>query len=315
VLADFEAKILSEVRRPTQVEEGFESVMARTADVIDELRTFPLEGGKRIYGIGLAVAGLINRSRNIVEFSPDFHWQSVDVVEALSHRHPLRIVFDNVTRVMALGEMCFGLGRTYRNLVCINLGYGIGSGIIIDGKPLFGPLGMAGEFGHMTMDRGSRVLCECGNHGCLEALSSGRAIAQAGRNAILAGDRGSMFDIAGGVPEKVSAQTVIEAARQGDQTALEIFDSAMEYLGLGISSLINIFSPEVVVIGGGVAQAGDFLFDKIRSTVKARALAKIASRVIIRPASFGLDTTVLGAVALVLNEVVSLNGHHGKVVR
>jgi predicted NBD/HSP70 family sugar kinase len=136
VLSDFDAKIIAEIRRPTRVETGFASIMKSTADVISELMATPLGQKKRIFGIGMAVAGLVNRTRNVVEFSPDFHWHRVDVVEALGQYHKIPIFCDNVTRIMALGEMWYGLGRQFRNLVCVNVGYGIGAGIIIDGKPL-----------------------------------------------------------------------------------------------------------------------------------------------------------------------------------
>jgi glucokinase-like ROK family protein len=308
VLSDFEGKIAAEIRRPTQVEKGFGSVMKRTSEVIEELLAHPLGREKRVYGIGLAVAGLINRSRNVVEFSPDFHWHNVDVVEALGPAHGLPVIFDNVTRVMALGEMWFGLGKQFRNLICVNVGHGIGAGIIIDGKPLLGPLGMAGEFGHVTLEKDSGALCECGNRGCLEALASGSAIARIARARLSEAGADILRDACGGDPAKLTTEMVANAAQRGDRLAFEIFDTAVEYLGIGIAGLINVFSPEAVVIGGGVAQSGSILFDKIRRTVNVRALNKIASGVVIRPATFGIRAAVMGAVSLVLGHVLSLGG-------
>ncbi len=311
VLTDFEAKIIAEVNTPTCVEEGFASVMRRTSDVIGSLINEPSVKEKRIYGIGMAVAGLINRTRNIVEFSPDFHWHNVDVVEFLSRDHHYPIIFDNVTRVMAMGERWFGLGKQFKNFICVNVGYGIGAGIIIDGKPLYGPLGMAGEFGHITLNKNSLVQCDCGNFGCLEALASGNAIARSAKTRLAEGERSVLFDRCGGEIDKVTAAMVADAAKQGDALAWNIFDGAMEYLGIGIAALVNLFSPEAVVIGGGVAQAGDILFEKVRKTINARSLNMISSNVSIRPATFGLKTAVMGAVSLVLNEVLSLNHDEG----
>jgi glucokinase-like ROK family protein len=312
VLSDFDAKIIAEVRTPTHIEEGFAGVMKRTADVIAELIAEPSVANKRIYGIGMAVAGLINRKRNIVEFSPDFHWHNVDVVESLSRVHHYPIIFDNVTRVMAMGERWFGLGKQSKNFICVNVGYGIGAGIIIDGKPLYGPLGMAGEFGHITLDKDSFVQCECGNYGCLEALASGNAIAKSAHKRLLEGERSLLLEMCGGEISKVTAEMVANAAKQGDGVAWNVFERAMEYLGIGIAGLVNLFSPEAVVIGGGVAQAGDILFEKVRKTVNARSLNMISSNVLIRPATFGLKTAVMGAVSLILSEVVSLN--HGETL-
>jgi len=307
VLSDFDAKIIAEVRRPTCVEEGFSNVMRRTADVITSLINEPSVKDKRIYGIGMAVAGLINRKRNIVEFSPDFHWHNVDVVEALSQFHKYRIFFDNVTRVMAMGERWFGLGKKYKNLICVNVGYGIGAGIIIDGKPLCGPLGMAGEFGHITLDKDSLVQCDCGNFGCLEALASGNAIAKSAIKRLREGERSLLLELCDGDISKVTAEMVANAAKQGDVLSWAVFERAMEYLGIGIAGLVNLFSPEAVVIGGGVAQAGEILFEKVRKTVNARSLSMISSNVMIRPATFGVKTAVMGAVSLVLSEVINLN--------
>jgi glucokinase-like ROK family protein len=312
VLSDFDARIIAEVRRPTGIDEGFASVMRRTADVIGELIDEPTIKGKRIYGIGMAVAGLINRKRNIVEFSPDFHWHNVDVVEFLSRIHNYPIIFDNVTRVMAMGERWFGLGKQIKNLICVNVGYGIGAGIILEGKPLYGPLGMAGEFGHITLDKDSLVQCDCGNYGCLEALASGNAIAKSAKKRLLEGERSLLLELCGGEVSKVTAEMVAIAAKQGDALAWNVFEKAMEYLGIGIAGLVNLFSPEAVVIGGGVAQAGDILFEKVRKTISARSLNMISSNVIIRPATFGVKTAVMGAVSLILSEVISLNNNENQ---
>jgi glucokinase-like ROK family protein len=307
ILSDFDARIIAEVKRPTHIEEGFEGVMRRTADVVGELIAEPTVPNKRIYGIGMAVAGLINRKRNIVEFSPDFHWHNVDVVEAMSRVHPYPIICDNVTRVMAIGEFWYGLGKRFKHLICINVGYGIGAGIILNGKPLYGPLGLAGEFGHITLEKDSPVQCECGNFGCLEALASGNAIAKAARSRLRQGNRSLILDLCGGDADKVTAEIVADAAKRGDAVAWDVFEQAVEYLGIGIAGLVNIFSPEAVVIGGGVAQAGDILFEKVRKTVNARALSKISSEVLIGPATFGMKAAAMGAVSLILSDVINLN--------
>jgi len=307
VLSNLDAKIIAEVKRPTQVEEGFTSVMSRTSEVIKELTGNLGSKASRIYGIGMAVAGLINRKRNIVEFSPNFHWHEVDVVGTLSPNHDVPIIFDNVTRVMALGEMVYGIGKQTRNFICVNVGYGIGAGIVFMGKPLYGPTGMVGEFGHITLDKDSEIQCDCGNFGCLEALASGQAIAQSARQALENGSSSALKDMSDNDLSSITAQMVANAAKQGDSLAWSVFDRAAEYLGIGIAGLINLLSPEAIVIGGGVAQAGDILFDKVRKTVNSRSLKKISKDVQIVPAKFGTNAAVMGAVALVLDQVLNLN--------
>jgi glucokinase-like ROK family protein len=310
VLTDLDAKVVAEIKQPTLVEDGFARVMERTSNVINELRDHLGEKKGRVCGIGMAIAGLINRERNIVEFSPDFHWHNVDVRAALSQGHEIPVIFDNVTRVMALGEMWYGAGRDYRNFIMVNVGYGIGAGIIIQGSPLYGLKGLAGEFGHITLEKDSAVQCECGNFGCLEALASGNAIAKAAQKELRSGVVTLLSELSGGDPSRVTAEMVAQAAKLGDGTAWTVFDRAAEYLGLGIAGLINLFNPEAVFIGGGVAQAGDILFDKVRKAVNGRALSKTASHVAVIPATFGPKAAVMGAISLILSGVVNLDYEH-----
>lgn len=307
VLSDLNADIIAEIRRPNRVEEGFLRIMERTSGIIEELEGRRKGPSQRICGIGMAVAGLINRQRKIVEFSPDFQWHEVDVIGELSKRHDMPIIFDNVTRVMALGELWYGIGQEFKNFICVNVGYGIGAGVVIDGKPLYGPTGMSGEFGHTTLEKDSRVQCDCGNHGCLEALASGNAIAKSARKALEVGNRSVLHDMCGGDVSRITAEMVADAAKQGDALAGGVFERAMEYLGIGIANLINLLNPEAVVIGGGVAQAGDILFDRVRKTVMARSLKKISKDVLIVPATFGMKASVMGAVSLVANDVFNLD--------
>jgi len=306
ILSNLNAEIIAEIKSPTRVEEGFESVMAQTCELIQDLEIHPRVKGKKIFGIGMAVAGLINRKRNIVEFSPDFHWRDVDIKGEMCKKCDLPVIFDNVTRVMALGELLYGIGERYKNFICVNIGYGIGAGIVINGKPLYGPKGMAGEFGHITLDKDSDIQCECGNYGCLEALSSGHGIALAAQKKLPNGNRSMLLEMCGGNISKITAEMVANAAKKGESFSWEIFNNAAEYLGIGIAGLINLFSPEAVVIGGGVAQAGDILFDTVRKTVSARALNKISRGVEIIPATFGLKAAAMGAVSMILDNVLNL---------
>jgi glucokinase-like ROK family protein len=311
VLANLEAEIISEEKAPTKVEEGFYNIMDRTFEVIDRLKA--RLGGKQghLCGIGMAVAGLINKKKNIVEFSPNFHWHDVDIIGYLSQKTNIPIFFDNVTRVMALGELCYGVGRKYKNFICVNVGYGIGAGIIINGQPLLGTKGMSGEFGHITLEKDSKIQCYCGNFGCLEALSSGNGIARAARLEMESGAKSILFEMCNNDLNSLTAEMVANAAKKGDVVAWNVFHRAAEYLGIGISALINLFNPEAIVIGGGVTQAGDILFDTVRNTVKARALNKISKEVEILPATFGLKAAVMGAVSLIMQKVLNLDYRNG----
>ncbi|UCD53243.1 MAG: ROK family transcriptional regulator [Phycisphaerales bacterium] len=307
VLSDLNGKIRSEMRIPTDVQTGAEGVLRRVENTIGRLVEDSSVDARRILGVGMAVAGLIDRDRKIVTFSPDFGWKDVDVRGALKNGCNMPIIFDNVTRVMALGELWYGVGKRFRDFVCINVGYGIGSGIIIDGKPLHGAEGFAGEFGHFPLDKDSSVRCKCGNYGCLEALASGRAIGAAAQNALATGRASILRDMCHNDLTTVDAEMVAAAAQQEDPVASEVFGRAMEYLGTGIAGLINLLNPQAVVIGGGVSQAGDSFFSSIREQVARRVMNKHGASAKILPVTLGMRSTVMGAVSLILNEVLSLN--------
>ncbi len=306
ILADLNANLIHEEKRPTKLEEGFYSIMEQTSEIIAILGQKASEKRKRLCGIGMAVAGLINKHRNIVEFSPNFHWHDVDIVGNLGQKFNIPIYFDNVTRVMALGELCYGIGKQCKNFVFINIGYGIGAGIILDGQPLLGSVGMAGEFGHITVEKDSQTQCDCGNFGCLEALASGQGIARSAREELKKGAQSILLEMCGGDLQKLTAEMVASAAKKGDVLAWNIFSRAAEYIGLGISALINLFNPEAVVLGGGVVQAGEILFDNVRKTINARALNRSARGVPLLPATFGLKAAAMGAVSLVMSKLLNL---------
>jgi len=307
VLTNLKAETVEEVRVDTKLHEGFESIVDRTTEIICDLRAHPKVKGKKILGVGLAVPGLINRNDNIIEISPDLHWESVDLEKELKEKCDLPLKFDNVTRVMALGELWYGIGRTVKYFAVINIGFGIGAGIIIDGKPLYGPFGMAGEYGHITMDKDSTVQCACGNFGCLEALASGHAIARRTLEHIQNGANTMLTDMLNGDLASLNARLVAEAARKGDELSLQIINDAVDYLGAAISGLINLISPQVVLIGGGVAQSEDLIFEKLRKIVSERTIQTRSRKINIQPVTYGLQAATKGAIALILNETLNLN--------
>lgn len=307
VLTDLNAKILDEHSVATDVESGFESIIGRVAEVIRRLVESKAAKNGRTRGIGLAVAGLMNTKTDVVEYSPDFGWDQVDVRGALSTQFELPIIYDNVTRVMALGELWYGVGGSHSHFICVNVGYGIGSGIVIDRKLLFGSEGMAGEFGHITVDRDSKIQCKCGNYGCLEALASGRAIAQSAKDQMKDGASTTLSVLCADDPDQITARLVAKAANEGDELSFKIISRAADYIGMGIAGLINLCNPKAVFIGGGVAQAGDLFLNTIRSSVNRRVLPSHTNSVDILPVSHGANAAVMGAVSLVLNEVLTLN--------
>ena len=306
VLSNLDGKFISEIEFPTRLTEGYEVILDDVADLINKLaESKPNINRKRVYGVGIAVAGLVDLNKKIVEYSPDFDWTQVDIIKALESKVDFPVIFDNVTRLMALGGMCFGKGQKRQNFICINVGYGIGSGIIVNGKLLTGSDGFAGEFGHITMDKDSDIQCSCKKYGCLEALASGKAIALTAQSRLARGQDSILKDMSGGDYSKVTAKMVADAAKEGDEMALNVFTRAMEYIGLGISNLIEIFNPDLIVIGGGVSLAGDIFFDNIRDVVQKNLMRPTARQIHILPVAFGTNAAIMGAFSLILSKVLN----------
>ena len=200
------------------------------------------------------------------------------------------------------GACRFGVGRGLRNLVLLTLGTGIGGGIIIGGELYLGACGSATEIGHMIIDVNGPE-CRCGNNGCLEALASGTAVARDAIRRIRQGEKSSLMEMAGGEAEEITAEMVATAARKGDSLALDALSQAAYYLGVGMVNLVNIFNPEMIVLGGGMAEQEELFIDPARRIVAARAFQISAQAVRIVTAQLGNEAGVYGAAVYVLEQV------------
>lgn len=215
-------------------------------------------------------------------------------LENLWH-HPISL--GNDAELGALGEWAYGAGRGENNLAYIKVGTGVGAGLLMAGRIYRGASGTAGEIGHITIERDGPE-CTCGNYGCLEAMAGGMAIARKARQAVEHGRRTQLSAIA---PDKILAVDVAHAAQQGDLVSQQIITETGKYLGIAIASLVNIFNPGMVVIGGGVAQLGDLLLEPIRKTVLERSLHSAAKEVRITSAVLGRRASAMGAVVQAIN--------------
>jgi glucokinase-like ROK family protein len=308
VLSNLNGKFIEEIEFPTRLDDGFEEIMNDMADLILELGSSKKKSSRsKIYGVGIAVAGLVDLNKNIIEYSPDFNWHNVDIVKSLSGRIEYPIIFDNVTRLMALGGLCYGKGQRSRNFICINVGYGIGSGIIINGELLTGKDGFAGEFGHITIDKDSDIQCNCMKYGCLEALASGKAIALTAQSRLARGQESLLNEMCEGDINSVTTKMVADAAKEGDELALNVFSRATEYIGIGIANLVNLFNPELIVIGGGVSMAGDIFFDNIRKAASKHVMQSTPRELHILPVAYGENAALMGAFSLILNRILNLD--------
>lgn len=272
-------------------------------EIVDEMG----ESKKRILGIGIGMPGLLDPDTGLVNFSPDFGWEQVDLRGRFEQEFLFPVLIENANRVMALGERWFGAGRGVEDFLCVNLGHGIGSALVFDGEIYHGNSGSSGEIGHMTLEKDG-PLCACGNHGCLEALASGRAIAQSAQELAAKGYGSRILELAGGKQEKIEAETVFRAAAEGDSEAEAIVDRAIEYLGMGIAGVINLFDPELIIFEGGLMKSGSYLLPKLKEVVRKHQMRLAGRKVQLSKGSMGEDITAVGAATLLLQELLNRGG-------
>ena len=266
----------------------------------------------RFLGIGIGMPGIIDIDNGIVLFSPDFDWNNVPLLELVGRKikdekglilPSAAIIMDNSTRALAMGENWFGAGAASNNLMCVNLGHGIGSAIISEGEFFRGSSGSSGELGHITLEK-EGPLCACGNRGCLEALASGRAIEQAGKACVQNGGGALILKHAHGDIESIEAKTVFDAARRGDQDAKGIISRAAEYIGIALAGCINLLDPDKIIFAGRLALAGDLFIHPIHEAAKKRQMKYAGRKVKFETAKLGLDATAIGAATLVIKKFI-----------
>ena len=294
--------IKKRVQTSTLAHEGEASVLRSLLSALDGVyRTFPKN---QIKGVGVGVAGAIDIKNGIITQSPNLvgfdSYPLRDKLQATSFLKHLPIIVDNDANVAAMGERWKGAGAGVNDLICLTLGTGIGGGIIIQGTLIHGADGMAGEIGHITVEPNGPQ-CNCGNYGCLEALASATAIKREAIEALRKNPESELHKRCQHDPGTITAEMVYQSATAGDKVARKIFQDMGRYLGIGIANLINIFNPEMVVIGGGVSKSWDMFFPFTKEEVQKRALKIPAARAKIVPAVCGDDAGVLGAAYLVFH--------------
>lgn len=284
-----EGEVLHEVRYPSAGPR--ERLLSSIARAIDEVRK-----GFEVGSVCLAVPGFVMSAENKVIFAPNLHAiEGVPLKEELGRRTGLHVTVENDANAAAWGEFRFGAGSEATHLVFITLGTGVGGGVISHGLLLRGAQGAGGELGHITIQAdGPR--CGCGNHGCLEALASGTAIARRAREVASEHPNSALGQLA--MERTVLGEDVTELAQGGDGAAISVLKETGVWLGIGLAGFVNVFNPEVIAIGGGVARAGELILKSARHEVHLRAQSPSRDLVQIREATLGGRSGVLGAAAL-----------------
>jgi glucokinase len=297
-LAEDGSDVVALRSEPTRADQGADAVVDRIVGMIDTVisETMAHSGAKRedVIGVGVGAPGPLDRERGIVITTPNLGWTNFPLRDVIAERVRLPVRIDNDANCATLGEWWMGAAKGANNVIGMTIGTGIGGGIILGGRLYHGSSDVAGEIGHATIDITGRR-CKCGNYGCLEAYASGPSIADRAREA-LSGDDCLMVKMAGGDASRITAATVYEAAKRGDDVALDVVRETSRFLGAGVANLLNIFNPDVVVICGGVTQAGETLFAPLRREVRKRAFKPAVDACRIVPGTL-TAAGVVGAVA------------------
>lgn len=299
-LVDEKGKIIYSNSVPTYAKMGYEYTVNNIKQAIRDLMKETNTTEKNIEGIGFDFPGQVDCKKGIVKLAPNIPgWVNVPIAQMIEEEFHIPTKIDNDVRCAALGELKFGAGKGCENFVCITVGTGIGSGLVINGKVVRGASNAAGEIGHIKLQMQGGPICGCGDTGCLEAFASGPSIVAMAQEYIKGGKSTKFREMAAAEGGEITPYMVAKAAEEGDPVAKRIFEIVGEYIGIGLTSVINLLNPEKVIIGGGVAEAGDLLFGPIRRTIKERAMVVAGEAVEIVPAQLGNSAGVIGASMLV----------------
>ena len=287
-----EGDILDKRKEATHASDGWGKIVKRLVQNIERQQEIAAQKGITVAAVGVGSPGVIQVDKGIVVKSPNFpDWNNLPLKDELEKVLRLPVMIENDANAAALGEQWRGAGMGIGSMILLTLGTGVGGGIVLNKQIWHGADGMAGELGHMTIIPDGRK-CGCGNTGCLEMYASARGIVQSYQDALGASEKG--------VRPEISSAQVYQEANKGNARAVKVMQDMGRILGIGIANLINIFNPEMVVIGGGVRDAWPLFIDSTRTEIRKRGFEVPAARTKILPSKLGDDAGTMGAAATAL---------------
>ena len=295
-LIDEKHQIVGEGTIHTFTDIPFEDQVQHMAQCVLDTAAAAGLGPKDIEMVGVGIPGIANSAGEVIKCT-NMGWFHVPFRSVFQRFLNVPVHIDNDANVAALAESVAGVSKGTSSSVFITIGTGIGSGIIIGGRIWNGFHGIGGELGHVILDLNG-VPCTCGNRGCLERYCSATALIRMGREAVEAHPESMILQMAGGDPANIEARTVIDSARQNDPTAVQVYGEYIDYLSQAIASVVNLLDPEVIVIGGGVSKAGDFLLDPLHREYPKYVIFNDQPMPEIKLAVLGAKAGMIGAAML-----------------
>lgn len=290
-------EILCKDAMPTGIERPYQEIIADMAALCKKVAADAGVEMKDIASIGVGVPGMFDNKTGRIPFCTNLGWHDIPYVEEMKKHLDTPVYGDNDATVAGLAESIAGVSAGIDSSVFITLGTGVGGGIIINGRPYSGAHGVGSEIGHIILKMDGEE-CTCGNYGCFERYASATAIIREAKKAVAEHPESSIMAKCGGDMEKINAKIVIDAAKEGDEAGKKVFDGYVRALAHGIVSIINMIDPEVIVLGGGVSAAGEFLLNAVREAVKPIVFFKTMPYARIELAQLGNDAGIIGAAML-----------------
>lgn len=296
-LVDAEGRILAEGATPTGMPRPYHGMIEDMAELsLDLLRAEGLTL-EEVASIGVGVPGIAVQETGMVPFCTNLDWHDVPLRAELQKYIAKPVFIDNDANVAAMAEAMVGVSASVENSVMLTLGTGLGSGIILHNRPYSGSHHVGGELGHIIIETDG-VLCTCGNRGCWERYATATALIREGKQAITEHPGTLMLQYAGGNPEILTAKMVVDAAKESDPAALKVFRAYVRALCTGIVMVINFIDPQMIVLGGGVSLAGEFLLDAVREELAPMIFVKSMPYASIELAQLGNEAGIIGAALL-----------------
>jgi predicted NBD/HSP70 family sugar kinase len=291
-LTDLEATVIAK-QTLTLKDQSLDKVINSIVDVIEELEGLASIEQQNLFGVGIGLAGIVDADSGVLRYSPIFGWHDVPFVDLVQSRLNVPVFIDNDVNTFTLTERWFGKGRGVENFLTVTVGRGIGMGIVVNGQLYQGVKGGAGEFGH-TVINPEGPMCDCGKRGCLEVYVSDPALVKSGQAASESGKiKGEVRSIA----------DLQKLAEEGDPGSVGVYVSAGEMLGRGIANLINVFNPELIIVGGEGVRAGDLIFEPMCDSIAKNVMPGLVDDTEIKIELWNDDAWARGAAGLVLREL------------
>jgi glucokinase len=305
-VVDPRGRVVSSHENVTPAAKGREAVIRCVVDSAHDALQRAKLAMSEISAVGIGAAGISNPEAGILFTSPNLPGlREILLGDIIQEKLGRKTFIINDANAAALGELYYGAARNARNFIYITISTGIGGGVVIDGNIYTGAIGIAGEVGHMTIDDNGPT-CNCGNRGCWETLASGTALTRAAKLRISKRVKTSILEYAQGSIDNVTPQVIHSAAEKGDKVAKELIAQTGYYVGVGLANLINIFNPELIVVGGGLSNIGDMLLEPAFKTAEKRAYKEAFQAVRFASAELGGNSAAIGAATFAAQELKRL---------